>query len=180
MGVGIPAPEPLAVVVVRLLGSIVVGCGLVTLGAKAVATAPKFSLTEEQFDQTTFAGRFAKMLTTCDPSTLFATKAQIERAAAILARKAIINGEKPFTAHPFKAAVGDVDLEDDALMWRARKLKEAAVHPDTGKIIPPPFRMAGYGVHHVWPRLATSCTSALTPGVCAQCHTTGPCASPWC
>ena len=48
--------EPLVAVVARLLGSIVVGCGLVTLGAKAVATTPKFSLTEEQFDQSTFAG----------------------------------------------------------------------------------------------------------------------------
>ena len=55
MGVVTPA-EPLAAVVARLLGSIVVGCGLVTLGAKAVATTPKFSLTEEQFDQSTFAG----------------------------------------------------------------------------------------------------------------------------
>eukprot|EP01043_Picozoa_sp_COSAG02_P127078 COSAG02_NODE_64403_length_260_cov_1.279503_1_plen_66_part_10 len=66
MGVVLPgaAPEPLVAVVVRLLSSIVVGCGLVTLGAQAVATTPKFSLTEEQFDQSTFAGRFAKMLTT--------------------------------------------------------------------------------------------------------------------
>ena len=65
MGVVLPgaAPEPLVAVVVRLLSSIVVGCGLVTLGAQAVATTPKFSLTEEQFDQSTFAGRFAKMLT---------------------------------------------------------------------------------------------------------------------
>ena len=90
-------------------------------------------------------GRFAKMVTTCDPSTLFATKAQIEQAVAILARKAIATGQKPFAFHPVKAAVGDADLENDAILWRARKLKEAAVHPDTGSIIPAPFRMSGYG-----------------------------------
>lgn len=154
MGVAIASRDPLVVAVARLLGSIVVGCGLVSVGAKAVACTPKFSLTEEQFDQTTFAGRFAKMLTTCDPSTLFASKAQIERAVAILARKAIITGQKPFTAQPFKAAVGDVDLEDDAVMWAARKLKESAVHPDTGNIIPSPFRMAGYGASRPLPRPA--------------------------
>jgi hypothetical protein len=103
------------------------------------------------------------MLTTCDPSTLFATKAQIERAVTILARKAIITGQKPLTAHPFKAAdVGDVDLEDDAVMWRARKLKDAAVHPDTGRIIPPPFRMAGYGVPCIFPALTHRTDAALT------------------
>jgi hypothetical protein len=145
MGVVATLPDPLWAVIARLLGSIVLGCGLVSAGVKAVATTPKFSLTDEQFDQSTFAGRFAKMLTTCDPSTLFASKGRIERAVAILARKAILSGEKPFAAHPFKATVGDVDLEDDAALWQARKLKEAAVHPDTGDIIPRPFRMAGYG-----------------------------------
>ena len=95
------------------------------------------------------------MVTTCDPSTLFATKAQIEQAVAILARKAIVTGQKPFAFHPVKAAAGDVDLENDAVLWRARKLKEAAVHPDTGSIIPAPFRMSGYGslrlLSHVQP-----------------------------
>ena len=40
--------------------------------------------------------------------------------------------------------MGEVDLDDDATCWRARALKEAAVHPDTGLIIPRPFRMSGY------------------------------------
>jgi sideroflexin-5 len=32
----------------------------------------------------------------------------------------------------------------DADLWRARKVKEAIVHPDTGEAIPRPFRMAGF------------------------------------
>ena len=40
--------------------------------------------------------------------------------------------------------MGEVDLDDDATCWRARALKESAVHPDTGLIIPRPFRMSGY------------------------------------
>ena len=103
------------------------------------------------------AGRFAKMVTTCDPSTLFATKAQIEQAVAILARKAIVTGQEPFASHPVKAAVGDADLENDAILWRARKLKEAAVHPDTGSIIPAPFRMSGYGSLRLLSHLNTPC-----------------------
>jgi hypothetical protein len=29
-------------------------------------------------------------------------------------------------------------------MWEAQMLVQSAVHPDTGEIIPKPFRMAGY------------------------------------
>ncbi|KAF4659700.1 hypothetical protein FOL47_007476 [Perkinsus chesapeaki] len=38
---------------------------------------------------------------------------------------------------------GTSKLTDEEL-WKARKLKESAIHPDTGEMIPQPFRMSGY------------------------------------
>lgn len=35
-------------------------------------------------------------------------------------------------------------LFDNAELWRARQLRDSAVHPDTGEIVPRPFRMSGY------------------------------------
>ena len=42
--------------------------------------APAFSLTQERFSQETFQGRFYKMVSNFDPSTLLATEADIRRA----------------------------------------------------------------------------------------------------
>ena len=75
----------LAATAARLAASILVGCGLVSAGSSLFASTPPFSLDGERYDQSTFAGRFTKMLTTCDPTSLFASRARIERAVAILA-----------------------------------------------------------------------------------------------
>jgi tricarboxylate carrier len=88
-----------------------------------------FSLTDERFDQKTYLGRFLKMLNICDPSMLFYSEAAIKHAVDVL--------------HDY-AIHGNVNKISDSDLWRYRKLKESAMHPDTGEIIPLPFRMSGY------------------------------------
>ena len=39
---------------------------------------------------------------------------------------------------------GNINNITDSELWAYRKLKESAVHPDSGDIIPLPFRMSGY------------------------------------
>ena len=91
-------------------------------------SVPTFSLTEERYDQSSYVGRFLKMLNICDPSMLFYTSVKIQDAVKIL--------------KDFESNVA-VKLSD-AELWELRKLKESAVHPDSGDIIPLPFRMSGY------------------------------------
>ena len=86
-----------------------------------------FSLNGPRYDQNTYTGRLLRMLDICDPSTLVYTESEIRVAERKL---------KAFAA-------GDRSFPDEEL-WRARKLKESAVHPDTNEIIPRPFRMSGY------------------------------------
>lgn len=68
------------------------------------------------------------MLSTMDPSTLLASDDEV---------KASVKQINDFQYH------GEVGGSDESL-WEARKLRDSAIHPDTGEIIPRPFRMAGY------------------------------------
>jgi len=63
-----------------------------------------------------------------DPSTLLATDEEVRKATALL---------KDFEAKK------KVEASNEQL-WKARQLRDSAVHPDTAEIIPRPFRMAGY------------------------------------
>ncbi len=94
-----------------------------------MGSIPVFRLTGERFDQATYAGRFLKMLNICDPSMLVYSNSQIEEAVGVL---------KEF------ATRGNHSNIPDEQLWHYRKLKESAVHPDSGDIIPIPFRMSGY------------------------------------
>ena len=66
------------------------------------------------------------MLRNFDPSTLLNDEKTINEASAILEN--------------FKLT-GEGNPKD---LWDARKIVESAIHPDTGEILPAPFRMAGY------------------------------------
>mmetsp|Transcript_15651 Transcript_15651/g.33790 ORF Transcript_15651/g.33790 Transcript_15651/m.33790 type:complete len:277 (-) Transcript_15651:971-1801(-) len=39
---------------------------------------------------------------------------------------------------------GEVHCASNENLWKARKIVDNAVHPDTGETIPPPFRMSGF------------------------------------
>ena len=92
-------------------------------------SVPKFTLTGERYDQGTYNGRLMKMLDVCDPSMLLFSSDEVRKAVEKL---------KHFESF------GNINNIPDIELWHYRKLKESAVHPDTGEIIPLPFRMSGY------------------------------------
>jgi tricarboxylate carrier len=90
---------------------------------------PDFTLTGNRYDQKSYYGRFMKMLNICDPTMLLYSRSDINEAVEKL---------DIFSKLGEKSGISNKDL------WHYRKLKESAVHPDTGEIIPLPFRMSGY------------------------------------
>nr|XP_033809515.1 sideroflexin-5 isoform X4 [Geotrypetes seraphini] len=90
---------------------------------------PSFQLGKPRFKQTTFNGRFRHFLDIIDPRTLFITESHLKEAIQLL--EDFKNGMLP-------PGVSDKEL------WRAQKLKQAIIHPDTNEKIFMPFRMSGY------------------------------------
>ena len=90
---------------------------------------PPFSLTSERYDQDTYVGRLRRCFDVVDPTTLFVTPAKLTESVKLL---------RDFEEG--KRATGITD----AHLWKAKKIKDAIIHPDTGENIFMPFRMSGY------------------------------------
>jgi hypothetical protein len=109
------------------------GVTLVSTAAAAVeyATASSclpYSTKGQRFSQDDFSGRFCRMLLACDPRLLLYTESQILQAQALLEQ----------------ADEHSEDRSMDRSLWEARRIADAALHPDTKEVIPYPFRMSGY------------------------------------
>lgn len=109
--------------------------------AIAVGTAkddiPHFSLTEDRYDQTTYYGRFRKMLDIVDPRTLLCSKQDLDEAVKLLND---FEGQQKQTS----GNATNYKQFDDEKLWHAKKLRDAIIHPDTNEIIPRPLRMSGW------------------------------------
>jgi sideroflexin-5 len=92
-------------------------------------TTTPFSLTKSRFDQSTFLGRFYHNLDLVDPRTLLVTKEGLKREQELLEAYKKLG----------KLPAGKTD--DD--LWWAKKVRDSMVHPDSGEVIPRPFRMSG-------------------------------------
>lgn len=110
------------------------GAGILTVSLAAAAveastasSVPAYHPKQQRFDPSTFGGRFAHMLLACDPRLLLYTQTQVQQAKSLLDR-----------AHH------DADRPSDRALWEARRIVCSALHPDTGDVIPRPFRMSGY------------------------------------
>ncbi|XP_062837999.1 sideroflexin-5 isoform X2 [Anolis carolinensis] len=97
--------------------------------AEGAEEGPPFQLGKPRFEQTSFYGRFRHFLDIIDPRTLFVTKSRLKEAVQLL------EDYKHGTLAP---GVTNKDL------WRAQKIKQAIIHPDTNETIFMPFRMSGY------------------------------------
>ncbi|XP_055885994.1 sideroflexin-5-like isoform X1 [Biomphalaria glabrata] len=90
---------------------------------------PPFQLNKSRFDQSTFSGRLRHFLDVIDPRTLLTPNSELEKAVKLL--EDYKNGNLP-------SGVTDEQL------WKAQKIKQAIIHPDTGEKIFMPFRMSGF------------------------------------
>lgn len=74
------------------------------------------------------------MLSTMNPTTLLASDGDVVAAAGLIAA---------FDAQQQAPAAG-YRKPSNSELWAARQLRDSAMHPDTGELIPRPFRMSGY------------------------------------
>lgn len=95
----------------------------------AAMTVPPFRLTGPRYDMSTFVGRTLHFYSVNDPLTLLTTKEDMQKAEKLL--QLYDKGEVP-------AGTTDEDL------WKARRVLEAALHPDTREPIFPPFRFSAF------------------------------------
>eukprot|EP01112_Ceratiomyxa_fruticulosa_P022753 TRINITY_DN8443_c0_g1_i1.p1 TRINITY_DN8443_c0_g1~~TRINITY_DN8443_c0_g1_i1.p1 ORF type:complete len:364 (-),score=72.32 TRINITY_DN8443_c0_g1_i1:47-1087(-) len=96
--------------------------------SESSSSLPPFTLTKPIYDQNTFEGRFKHFLDVTDVRTLFVTKEELDAAVDLLKR--------------FKE--GKATNVSNAELWRAKKICDASIHPDTGEVIPLPFRMSAF------------------------------------
>ncbi|BFZ07169.1 hypothetical protein BsWGS_10208 [Bradybaena similaris] len=90
---------------------------------------PPFQLNQPRFDQSTFRGRLRHFLDVIDPRTLLTSSKQLDDAVKLLA--------------DFKNGTLPPGVTDEQL-WKAQKIKQAIIHPDTGETVFMPFRMSGF------------------------------------
>jgi hypothetical protein len=74
------------------------------------------------------------MLLACDPRLLLYTGEQVMQA------KTTIDNYQRYMS----SSSEDGGTSMDRALWEAKRVVEAALHPDTGEVIPRPFRMSGY------------------------------------
>uniref|UniRef100_A0AAV2JFR7 Sidoreflexin n=1 Tax=Knipowitschia caucasica TaxID=637954 RepID=A0AAV2JFR7_KNICA len=97
---------------------------------------PLFQLGKPRFDQNTFFGRFRHFLDVIDPSTLFVSERRLRDSVELLHR---------FKEGTLPPGVTNEQLEKhDNKLWKAQKIKQAIIHPDTNEKILMPFRMSGF------------------------------------
>ena len=123
-----------SVPVAKCLLAAAAGVGTVSAAAAAVENAtasscPSFDPKGQRYDASTFLGRFSRMLLACDPYLLVYSEEQVRRS-----KEMVEHWPQWF----------DGTKEMDRTLWEAKRIAEAAVHPDTNEVIPRPFRMSGY------------------------------------
>lgn len=120
----------------------VAGVGVVSIAAMTVENATADSClpyspagNAQRFDQSTFQGRFARMLLACDPALLLHTEATVRAA-----QQTLLEAEEDIMQNPQRR----LSPKDSRKLWETKRIVESALHPDTGEVIPRPFRMSGY------------------------------------
>ena len=90
------------------------------------SNVPKYKISGERFDQSTFAGRYCKMLLACDPRLLLYSKEEVRKYRSL--------AYDEWTQCQY----------DDRTLWEAKRIADSALHPTTQEWVPRPFRMSGY------------------------------------
>jgi hypothetical protein len=88
---------------------------------------PAIDLTKPRYDQSTFYGRWRHFVDVTDVRMLLVGEEELNRALTML--RQYQSGERDFP-------------EED--LWRAKKIKDAIIHGDTGEKIFMPFRLSAF------------------------------------
>uniref|UniRef100_A0A0K0DCK6 Sidoreflexin n=1 Tax=Angiostrongylus cantonensis TaxID=6313 RepID=A0A0K0DCK6_ANGCA len=88
---------------------------------------PPFRLNSPRFPQDTFLGRYLHYLDVIDPTTLLVSDKRLHECVQLLENWQNVD-----------------HTASDKELWRAQKIKQAILHPDTGEKVFPPFRMSGF------------------------------------
>ena len=127
---GVPLLETIAAC---SAGVLTVTFGTWVIEKSTASSCPEFQPDRTRFDQSSFLGRFCTMILKCDPKLITYSKKEFSEA------KAMVENYQDILSHP---PVGMVNVHH--ALWEAQRISSAAIHPDTGDIIPAPFRMSGY------------------------------------
>jgi sideroflexin-5 len=95
---------------------------------------PPFSLERTRYDLDSFLGRTLHFYSVNDPRTLLYSGDDLKAAGALL--------ERYRASSPAQRAT-DPSLSDETL-WSARRIRESAIHPDTGEPIPAALRFSAF------------------------------------
>ena len=115
-------------IVAAILGVTTVGLVAAGVESSTASTCPPYSAGGQRFSQAEFSGRFCRMLLACDPRLLFYSDEEVQQGSKLLQ----------------DASQYSLDRTMDRTLWEAKRMVEAALHPDTGETIPRPFRMSGF------------------------------------
>lgn len=88
--------------------------------------SPRFSLTANRFDLSTYWGRLKYFVEITDPRTLLYSNETITES------KKVLDGFR---------STGLV-CGSDSDMWKHRRIVETSIHPISGELIPAPFRVS--------------------------------------
>ncbi|KAL0481563.1 sideroflexin [Acrasis kona] len=98
--------------------------------AEGQVKKPTYLLSASQHDLNTYWGRVKHFANVTDIRTLFTTTKRLEEAQNVLKR-----AEQPD---------GSPNLPSQEEVWEAKRIRDSMVHPDTGSIIPAPFRFSAF------------------------------------
>ena len=99
------------------------------------ADVPPFDPRKPRYDQTTFLGRFRHFLDVADPRCL---------ASSVFFGMSLDESVKIMDAYRAKTLPPGTS---DERLWLAKKIRDSAIHPDTGEKVVQPFRMSGFAIY---------------------------------
>ncbi|KAN0060021.1 Sideroflexin FSF1 [Thecaphora frezii] len=95
-------------------------------------------ITKDRYDLSTFSGRLRHFATVTSPLTLLATQAELKAA-----RDVVQSYESRFPRDRLRGSYV-VPRTEAERYWKAKQLVDSSVHPDTGEVVPLPFRMSAF------------------------------------
>eukprot|EP00586_Coscinodiscus_wailesii_P019329 CAMPEP_0172499316 /NCGR_PEP_ID=MMETSP1066-20121228/125504_1 /TAXON_ID=671091 /ORGANISM="Coscinodiscus wailesii, Strain CCMP2513" /LENGTH=326 /DNA_ID=CAMNT_0013272991 /DNA_START=82 /DNA_END=1059 /DNA_ORIENTATION=+ len=134
-------------------GVLTVTAAAATVESVTSSSIPPFSPDGQRYSQSSFSGRFCRMLLMCDPRLTFYTDDEVRRC------RAMVSNYRHLIANP------PPEVENiHRTLWEAHRVSSAALHPDTDQSIPRPFRMSGYVLYN-GPICVSMVASSSTPAL---------------